>query len=106
MMSGHTFRTALAADGEQLSGEARIAMLRSRIDDLDIAVADLLSERAQLSGAVQQTRLADRAARLDSGREHRVRRRYTSVLGPRGACIAEAVLTLCRGSLNHDRKER
>ncbi|MFE9371622.1 chorismate mutase [Streptomyces sp. NPDC006711] len=80
-----------------MSDNGRIAHLRSRIDEIDTVLIDLLGQRARLSAQVQQARIADHGRRLAHGRESEVRGHFRDRLGAAGEGVAVAVLRLCRG---------
>lgn len=70
---------------------------RDRIDALDGRIVDLIRQRAELSEAVQNARLASGGPRRDLARENHVIAWYTTSLGAAGCDIALGLLRLCRG---------
>lgn len=76
-----------------------IPSLRTRIDQLDARIIELISERAALSKQVQAHRIAGGGMRLELGREREILQTYRSALGEQGTALADAILRTCRGSL-------
>ncbi|CUU61166.1 chorismate mutase [Frankia sp. CcI49] len=72
---------------------------RQLIDDIDIRIRALVATRKDLSAQVQALRAAAGGPRVEHGRENAIITAWADELGPRGAEIALAVLTLCRGNL-------
>ena len=75
-----------------------IPVLRERIDDLDIQIAQLVRSRAEVSRRIQAARIQGGGTRIELGRERIVLQGYREVLGPDGALLGDAVLRVCRGS--------
>ncbi|MFF0161133.1 chorismate mutase [Streptomyces sp. NPDC005263] len=88
----------LPALEELTDTDAVIARLRSRIDGLDAEILRLLDRRRELSGAVQQARIAAGGRRTAFGRENEIIKRYADRLGRPGGAIAMTVLEICRGT--------
>ncbi|MCD0481922.1 chorismate mutase [Streptacidiphilus sp. ASG 303] len=84
---------AVDADG----AEAVIAAARSRIDDLDARIIDLVRQRRAASAEVQAARIAAGGPRLALTRELQVMERFRAGLGDPGAEVARLLLELCRG---------
>jgi chorismate mutase len=72
--------------------------LRTQIDALDVAIGQLITERARLSRRIQLARLNAGGPRVELGRERAIHERYRAALGGAGGMVAEAVLRVCRGS--------
>ncbi|MEX5631480.1 chorismate mutase [Parafrankia sp. FMc2] len=72
---------------------------RHLIDDIDARLRALVSTRQELSRQVQALRAEAGGPRVQHGRENAIISSWADELGPRGAEIALAVLTLCRGNL-------
>lgn len=75
-----------------------IPVLRGQIDALDEAIRRLVSERAKLSQRVQAARINSGGTRVELGRERVIMDAYRQALGPNGPALADAILTVCRGS--------
>jgi len=76
-----------------------ISGLRSRIDDLDDKLVQLVKERQALSQQIQAARVAAGGVRIELSRESQVLAAYGRGLGAAGTPLATAVLRACRGSL-------
>ncbi|QMU79270.1 chorismate mutase [Streptacidiphilus sp. PB12-B1b] len=76
---------------------AVIAGARSRIDDLDRRILDLVQQRMAVSAEVQAARIGSGGTRLALSRELEILARYRSALGPQGTEVAMQLLQLCRG---------
>ncbi|WP_329298087.1 chorismate mutase [Streptomyces sp. NBC_00659] len=87
--------TGADASVEPASGD--IAQLREQIDALDHSLIGTLQQRLEASREIQRLRTGGGGSRVDSGREHTVRGRYTETLGKGGSEVADAVLEMCRG---------
>ena len=74
-----------------------VETLRTQIDALDTAIAQLITERARLSRRVQTARLNAGGPRIELGRERAIYAHYRGTLGGVGGAIAEAILRVCRG---------
>ncbi|MGP4011368.1 chorismate mutase [Streptomyces sp. 4N124] len=74
-----------------------VARLREQIDALDQSLIGALQQRLAASKEIQRLRMSGGGARIDSGREHAIRDRYTQTLGAGGSAVADAVLEMCRG---------
>jgi len=72
---------------------------RGRIDEIDAVLRDLIAARRRISARIQQLRISDGGARVEQGREREVLDAWSSELGPAGADVARALLTLCRGTV-------
>ena len=75
-----------------------IPVLRERIDDLDVQIANLVRSRAEVSRRIQAARIQGGGTRIELGRERIVLQGYRDVLGPDGALLGDAVLRVCRGA--------
>jgi chorismate mutase len=69
---------------------------RSHIDELDLAIVNLLHIRRDVSRHIQQARLRVGGGRIDPGREATITQVYRSSLGEHGVDVAAAVLRVCR----------
>jgi chorismate mutase len=76
---------------------AAVETLRTQIDALDTAIAQLITERARLSRRVQTARLNAGGPRVELGRERAILAHYRGTLGGVGGAVAEAILRVCRG---------
>ncbi|MDT0346156.1 chorismate mutase [Streptomyces litchfieldiae] len=76
---------------------AVIADARTRIDDLDARIAELVRERITVSEQIQRTRIAAGGRRVHLSRELEILRRYREALGRPGTQLAMTLLELCRG---------
>jgi chorismate mutase len=76
---------------------AAVETLRTQIDALDTAIAQLITERARLSRRVQAARLNAGGPRVELGRERAIYAHYRGTLGGVGGAVAEAILRVCRG---------
>ncbi|OAA25052.1 chorismate mutase [Frankia sp. EI5c] len=72
---------------------------RQMIDDIDARIRALVATRKEVSRQVQALRASEGGPRVEHGRENSIITSWADELGPRGAEIALAVLTLCRGNL-------
>lgn len=70
---------------------------RERIDDLDVRILSLITERVETARSIQAARIAEGGRRLDLKRETEIIARYREALGRPGVAVAMAVLELCRG---------
>jgi chorismate mutase len=96
MVSDSSPETAGAeTDGPQ----ARIAALRTRIDEIDATIIRLWQERAAISQEVGVTRVASGGTRLVLSREREILDRFRSALGADGTQLALLVLRAGRGPL-------
>lgn len=87
-------------------GSLTVEDFRSRIDAIDVAIASLLSERANISHQIQDARIRSGGTRTDLGREREVITAYVDQLGHPGSDIAHSVLVFCRGRANAADYER
>jgi chorismate mutase len=87
--------------GEQdaVSAITSIVDGRTRVDEIDAVLRDLITARLRISRRIQELRMADGGPRVEHGREHEVLAAWTRELGPGGAEVAHALLTLCRGAV-------
>jgi chorismate mutase len=77
-----------------------IAANRTRIDDLDARIIELVKERMAASGAVQRARMGAGGRRVHLAREMEILRTYGDALGGRaGTSVAMTLLELCRGTV-------
>jgi chorismate mutase len=81
------------------------ATLRFKIDELDIAIARLVKERAEVSRSIQRERIRSGGARVDLARENEILGGYAGNLGPAGKELGLAVLTYCRGEVDASSNE-
>lgn len=91
-----TMTTAGPMSDGVLATEAKIELLRIRIDQLDEEIIRLIRERAEVSRTVVAERLANGGPRVVHTRELEITRRYAAV-GGEGGTIALALLRLGRG---------
>ncbi|MGH3672286.1 MAG: chorismate mutase [Pseudonocardiaceae bacterium] len=70
---------------------------RARVDEIDAVLRDLIATRRHISDRIQQLRLAGGGPRVEHRRECEVLAAWSVGLGPPGADVARALLTLCRG---------
>lgn len=70
---------------------------RARLDAIDGAIIELLTQRRQVSKQVQALRVADGGSRVEHSRENAIIRRWSDALGESGVELAMAVLNHCRG---------
>lgn len=90
---------ATAAPGTGLPDiPSSVDTLRTQIDALDVAIGQLITERARLSRRIQLARLNAGGPRVELGRERAIHQRYRAALGGPGGMVAEAVLRVCRGN--------
>lgn len=81
------------------SSDEVIAATRTRIDDVDRRIIELVVERVALSREVQRTRIAAGGRRVQLKREMEVIARYREALDKPGTDVAMALLELCRGRI-------
>ncbi|WP_086828522.1 chorismate mutase [Allokutzneria sp. NRRL B-24872] len=74
-----------------------ISQQRTRIDDLDRQIVELLGQRKEASEAVQRARTSAGGGRVDPSREQVIIDKYRARLGDGGEKIAKAVLEAFRG---------
>ena len=86
-------------DERQEPARERIAELRRRIDEIDLALIDLWRERAAISYEVGATRVAAGGTRLALAREHEILARFRQALGTDGTQLAMLILRAGRGRL-------
>ncbi len=79
--------------------QARIAALRTRIDEIDATLIRLWQERAAISQEVGSTRIASGGTRLVLSREREILDRFRTALGADGTQLALLVLRAGRGPL-------
>lgn len=91
-----TMTTAAPTCDIEYDIEARIELLRVRIDQLDEDIIRLIRERTEVSRTVVAERLAHGGTRVVHSRELEITRRYAQV-GGEGGAIALALLRLGRG---------
>jgi chorismate mutase len=85
-------------DGERDDAAGAIATARSRIDELDTTIIELVRQRREISLGVQRERIRAGGVRIESAREREIVRRYVAGLGkPGGLTIALGMLDVCRG---------
>jgi chorismate mutase len=70
---------------------------RARLDAIDGAIIELLTQRRHVSKQVQALRVADGGSRVEHSRENAIIRRWSEALGESGVELAMAVLNHCRG---------
>lgn len=85
--------------GRAVTSIGSIAEGRKAIDDIDVALRDLVAARREVSRQVQALRATEGGPRISHGRENEIITAWSDELGPRGVDIAMAILTLCRGAL-------
>lgn len=76
-----------------------IPSLREEIDHLDAEIIRLVRRRAEVSGIVGKTRMANGGTKLVHNRELDILARYREGLGPEGKDIALILLRMGRGPL-------
>ena len=76
-----------------------IPALREEIDHLDAEIIRLVRRRAEVSGIVGKTRMANGGTKLVHNRELDILARYREGLGPEGKDIALILLRMGRGPL-------
>ena len=79
--------------------DARIAALRTRLDEIDASLIKLWQERAAISREVGATRVASGGTRLVLSREREILDRFRAALGADGTQLALLVLRAGRGPL-------
>src|SRR5947209_15732592 len=79
--------------------DARIAALRTRLDEIDASLIKLWQERAAISREVGATRVASGGTRLVLSREREILDRFRRALGADGTQLALLVLRAGRGPL-------
>lgn len=70
---------------------------RARLDAIDGAIIELLTQRRHVSKQVQALRVAAGGSRVEHSRENAIIRRWSEALGESGVELAMAVLNHCRG---------
>ncbi|MFG2550177.1 chorismate mutase [Streptomyces sp. NPDC048581] len=90
-------KAAAQADLSVEPAPGDVTRLREEIDALDQSLIGALQQRLTASRQIQRLRMGGGGARIDSGREHAIRDRYTQTLGDGGSAVADAVLEMCRG---------
>lgn len=73
---------------------------RERLDAIDAAIIELLTQRRHVSKQVQALRVSAGGSRVEHSRENAIIRRWSDALGESGVELAMAVLTHCRGRTN------
>lgn len=91
--------TLAGRDQDAMSAINSIADGRARVDEIDAVLRDLIATRCRISDRIQQLRMADGGPRVEHRRECEVLTAWSSGLGPPGADVARALLTLCRGAV-------
>jgi chorismate mutase len=76
-----------------------IPALREEIDHLDAEIIRLVRRRAEVSGIVGKTRMANGGTKLVHNRELDILARYREGLGPEGKDLALILLRMGRGPL-------
>ncbi|EWM15643.1 MULTISPECIES: chorismate mutase [unclassified Kutzneria] len=76
-----------------------IPSLREEIDHLDAEIIRLIGRRAEVSGIVGKTRMANGGTKIVHNREIDILARYREGLGPEGKDIALILLRMGRGPL-------
>ncbi|MEV4641059.1 chorismate mutase [Actinoplanes sp. NPDC049548] len=76
-----------------------IALMRSRIEEIDATIIRLWQERAGLSQQIGAVRMAAGGTRLALHREQEIMRRFRHGIGPDGTQLALLVLRAGRGPL-------
>ena len=76
-----------------------IHALREEIDHLDAEIIRLVKRRAEVSGIVGKTRMANGGTKLVHNRELDILARYREGLGPEGKDLALILLRMGRGPL-------
>lgn len=84
---------------------APVTPARSRIDDLDAKLIELITERKRISAGIQRDRIATGGVRTDTARELEIFRRYRSAFGTAGSALGSMVLEICRGRLGAEREQ-
>jgi monofunctional chorismate mutase len=70
---------------------------RTRIDELDARLIELIKIRKGVSNGIQQHRVETKGPRSDTARENKVLKKYSSELGgEQGTALAMEVLKICR----------
>lgn len=98
MTTTETSPAGIGSPSEHPVDAEAISTLRHQIDALDVAITQLISERAQLSRRVQSARMDAGGTRVVLSRERAIHQRYRAALGSAGNAVAEAVLRVCRGA--------
>lgn len=75
-----------------------VALGRTRIDEIDAALLDLVRQRLAVSREIQQARMAAGGPQIVHAREGVVVERWGAELGAPGRRIALSLLELSRGS--------
>jgi chorismate mutase len=81
------------------AAERTVAEARRRIDDLDGRIIELVRQRSEVSGEVQQARMGAGGRRLHLAREMEILRTYGEALGRPGTALAMTLLELGRGKV-------
>lgn len=81
------------------AAQERIGVLRDRINAVDDAIIELVTERIALSGEVGRLRMSTGGTRLVLSREQEIISRFTAKLGPEGTPLAMLLLRASRGTL-------
>ena len=91
---------AVTASSDVIAIDAADAIptLRGQIDAVDVAIIQLVAERARLSSRIQAARVSSGGTRVELGRERVILDAYRSTLGANGPHLADAILQVCRGN--------
>ena len=73
-----------------------IDVLRNQIDAIDLAIANLVLERAAISRRIQGERIDTGGSRVDISRERDVRVNYRSHFPADGGYLADVILQICK----------
>lgn len=76
-----------------------ISDARTRIDELDGRIIQLVQERMDVSARIQRTRIASGGRRVHLSREMEVLDRFRAELGRPGTTLAMTLLELSRGRI-------
>ncbi|WKD59641.1 chorismate mutase [Corynebacterium caspium] len=79
--------------------DAEIQKYREEINRLDTVIINAIQRRTKVSQAVGRTRMSSGGTRLVHTREVAIINQFRDQLGPEGAQIAIAILSLGRGRL-------
>lgn len=85
---------------------ATVIRYRSRIDEIDRQLIELIRERIAASGKVQAARMSTGGPHLSLSRETQVIGRYRAALGRLGTDVAVLLLRLSRGTTSNDWRDR
>jgi chorismate mutase len=93
--SSNAAGSAVADDAQD--SQDSIATGRTRIDEIDRAIIELIQRRIKVSREIQRARMSSGGRRIALSREMEVLGRYRDSLGKAGTSVAMTLLELCRG---------